>query len=60
MNKRKLIITLAGVGIAAASVFLAMNLEREEDQKDGEEVLATAVRATIFTPDTVPRYIDVT
>ena len=60
MNKRKLIITLAGVGIAAASVFLAMNLEKEDEQKGEEKALATAVRAKTFTPDTVQRYIDVT
>ncbi|HKK40716.1 MAG TPA: HlyD family efflux transporter periplasmic adaptor subunit [Cryomorphaceae bacterium] len=60
MDKRKIIITLAGVGVAAASVFLAMNLEKEEEQRKEEGVSATAVRAEVFTPDTIRRYIDVT
>lgn len=60
MDKRKLYITLAGVGVVAASVFVAMNMEKDEAQKGEKKIPATAVRAKIFSPDSVQRYVDVT
>ncbi len=60
MNKRKLIVTLAGVGVVALCILLASFLKREPKEKKEDGATATAVNAELMEPGAVSRYIDIT
>jgi len=60
MNKRKIIIVLAGVGILAASILLSGMLTKEGQEKPKEFEMLTPVQLKKMTPTTIVRTIPIT
>ena len=60
MNKRKIIIVLAGVGILAASILLSGMLTKEGQEKPKEFEMLTSVQLKKMTPTTIVRTIPIT
>ncbi len=60
MNKRKLIITAAGMGFLALCVVLSGTLKKDDTPKNAGVNPALAVKAKTLSPDTVHRYIPIT
>jgi len=60
MNKRQIIIILAGVGILAISIALSGMLTKERKQKPEKIALQTAVRSKRLSPQKVNREIPIT
>lgn len=60
MNKRQIIIILAGVGILAASFLLSKVMTKDKAEKPKEVEMLTAVRLQHMSPDTLVRTIPIT
>lgn len=60
MNKRQIIIILAGVGILAISILLSGSLTKEAKEKPKEFELLTAVKQKTLSPSVIVRTIPIT